>query len=51
MLGGRQGIPSHSNWILLLVVVEHVRQDVLSVLKSLSHLGIVAVKSLIERHG
>lgn len=36
------------DWVLLLlVVVEHVSQDVLRVLQALCHLGVVAVQGLV----
>lgn len=38
------------SWILLLVVVEHVRENVLGILQSLGHLCIVAVQCLIKWH-
>ena len=45
--------PIHLNQVLILtsiiVVVEHVSQDVLGVLQSLSHLSIVALQGMIER--
>ncbi len=35
---------------LLLIIVEHVGQNVFGVLKSFSHFGIVAIQRLIQRH-
>ena len=34
----------------LLIVVEHVCQNILRVLKPLGHLGVVAVQCLVQRH-
>ena len=39
------------HWILLLIIIEHVRQDVLGILQPLRHLRVVAIKSLVQRHG
>ena len=43
-------ISPHSHWVLLLIVIEHVRQDILGVLQPLRHLSIVAIESLIQWH-
>lgn len=37
--------------MLLLIIVQHVSQNVLCVLQSLCHLGIVAIQCLVEWHG
>ena len=36
--------------MLLLIIIEHVGQDVLGVLEALRHLCVVAVQGLVERH-
>ena len=46
----RSRVASHSHRVLLLVVVKHVGQDIFRVLETLGHFGIVAVKSLVQRH-
>ena len=51
MLVRRGGIASNSHRVLLLVVVKHVSQDVLRVLETLCHLGVIAIKSLVQWHG
>ena len=51
MLGCGCGVASHSHRILLLVVVKHVCQDILGVLETLSHLSVIAIQSLVKRHG
>lgn len=38
------------DWVLLLIIIEHVGQDVLRVLETLRHLRIVAVEGLVQRH-
>lgn len=38
------------DWVLLLIIIEHVGQDVLCVLETLRHLRIVAVEGLVQWH-
>jgi len=44
------GVSSHSHWILLLIIVQHVRQDILCVLQPFGHFGVVAIQGLVQRH-
>ena len=50
MLGTWSGIAPDTHWVLLLIVIEHVCQDILGVLQPLCHLGVVAVESLVQGH-
>ena len=38
------------HWVLLLIIIEHMRQDVLGILQPLRHLRVIAIKSLVQRH-
>ena len=41
---------SSADGVLLLIIIEHVGQDIFGVLQSLCHFGVVAIQSLIQRH-
>ena len=43
-------VAAHSHWVLLLIIVQHVCQDIFSVLQPLRHFGIVAVQGLVQWH-
>lgn len=44
------GLSGACDWVLLLIIIEHVGQDVLRVLQTLRHLRVVTVQRLIQRH-
>lgn len=50
MLSSWRRIASNCHRVLLLVVIEHVSQDIFGVLQSLGHLCVVRIESLIKWH-